>query len=108
MLITRRSHLQLSVADRQGLIDAAITFLSLRERAGIPYKPKMHLMVHMAANATRFGNPRLLGTWLDEGLNRQLANVCRSAHSAVWHRRVLATFNHDALHVKKKKKRRTM
>jgi len=96
MKITRRSPLRVAPADHQALVDTAIRFMTLREKAGIPYKPKMHLYIHLVYNSGRLGDPLHLGTWIDEGLNRQLAAVCRSAHKAVWHRRVLATFNHSA------------
>jgi hypothetical protein len=109
MEITRRCPLTLPAADQQALVDCAVRFLTHREPAGIPFKPKMHLFVHLVYDAGRFGNPLYLGTWIDEGLNRQLAAVCRSAHTAVWHRRVLATFNHaagpTAMAVKGSKKR---
>jgi hypothetical protein len=96
MTITRSSGFHLSIADRQGLVDAAIRFLCVREAAGIHYKPKMHLMLHLVVSAGRFGNPRCLGTWVDEGLNMRLAAVCRSSYASVWSRRVLATFAHPA------------
>ena len=49
--------------------------------------------------APLYASPRALTAklglpWIDEGLNRELANVCRTGSNAVWHRRVLATFNH--------------
>ena len=81
----------------QQLMDAAARFLVLRQSAGIPYKPKMHMMVHLVYQATTFGNPRCLGgTWEDEGLNMQLAVAARTAHAAVWSKRILATFAHGA------------
>lgn len=81
----------------QALIDSAINFLRVREAAGIKYLPKMHLMVHLADQSRTYGNPRCLGaTWIDESDNMALAAVCRTSHSAVWSRRVLATFAHPA------------
>lgn len=72
---------------------AVLLYLNNREAAGIPWKPKAHLMVHLVWQCARFGNPRLVGTWHDESLNRELAQVARSAHSRVWHTRVLAVFS---------------
>ena len=109
MEIARDSPLRLSPEDRKRLLHNALGFLNVREAAGIPYKPQMHLFVHLAHTAGLFGNPRLLGNWIDEGLNMRLAQVCRTAHAAVWSRRVLATFAHEsgpaAKAVKKRRKR---
>ena len=77
-------------------MDATVDFLSWREAADIPFKPKTHLMLHLASQCHRYGNPLHVATWFDEGLNRQLAQVASTAHGAVWHRRVLATFRSDA------------
>ena len=38
------------------------------------------------------GNPSNLARFLDESLNGTLAKVCRSAHSLVWHYRVMVNF----------------
>lgn len=98
LAITRRAGPQLSPADRQGVMDSALRFLAVRERAGIPWIPKMHLMLHLGFQCEQFGNPLYVATWVDEGINRNLAAVCRSSHAAVWHRRVLATMNHWLSH----------
>ena len=95
--ITRRAEHQLDAVDTQGIMDATLRFLAVREQCGLPYIPKMHLMVHLAYQVRFFGNPRLTATWEDEGVNRQFAAVCKSAHASVWHRRVLATMNHVLL-----------
>jgi hypothetical protein len=94
MTITRSAGWKLSTSEQQGLTNAMLQFLTNRQPAGIPYKPKMHLFVHLVLSVEKHGNPRLVGTWKDESLNMQLANVCRSANTAVWHKRVLATFSH--------------
>ena len=94
MEITRGCGPILGATARQGLVDAVVRFLTVRQSAGIPYKPKMHQMVHLAYQSGFVGNPRCIATWVDEGLNMELAAVCRSAHTAVWSRRVLATFAH--------------
>jgi hypothetical protein len=94
MTITRSAGWKLSASEQQSLVDAMLQFLNNRRQAGISFKPKMHLFVHLVKSASRYGNPRLMGTWKDEGLNMQLADVCRSANTSVWHKRVLATFSH--------------
>jgi hypothetical protein len=96
MDITRASPLRMTDSDRQAIADALIRFLNFREAAGVEWKPKVHLACHFVADAGFFGNPLLTGTWLDEGLNAQLAAVCKSAHAAVWSQRVLASFGHQA------------
>ena len=93
--VTRSSPLRMAPADRQRLADAVLRFVSLREAAGVAFKPKAHLFVHVLHDAVRFGNPYRTGTWLDEGLNSKLAAVCASAHACVWSQRVLATFQHE-------------
>jgi hypothetical protein len=96
MEVTRSSSLRLSVAARQGLAEGIVRFLVYRHDAGVEWKPKAHLSSHIVQDGGHFGNPLCTGTWLDEGLNCQLAAVCRSAHSAVWSQRVLASFGHKA------------
>lgn len=94
MEITRRGGPRLSPAERQQLMNACLRFLTLRVDADLPWTPKMHLMLHLVHQCREFGNPRAVATWLDEGLNRQLAAVCKTSHALVWHRRVLATMSH--------------
>ena len=45
--ITRGHGLRLHPTAQQGLIDCAMKSLRLRDVAGIPWKPKMHMMVHI-------------------------------------------------------------
>ena len=112
MDITGSQPFQLSLAAHRDLVDSCVVFLNLREAAGLAYKPKMHLFVHLVQDASGRGNPRLLGNWLDEGLNMHLASVCRAARSAVWSRRIIATFAHasgpTARAAARVKKRRTL
>ena len=96
MEITRGSPLRFTNSARQEFADAMVRYLAVREAAGIPFKPKIHLAAHMILDSAYFGNPCRTGTWLDEGLNAQLAAVCRVAHAHVWSRRVLACFGHAA------------
>ena len=91
---TRSCKLVMPPRKLQDLANGLITFLRSRESAGIAFKPKTHLCSHLPKDALFFGNPCLTGTWVDEGLNLKLRQVCASAHSAVWSQRVLATFAH--------------
>ena len=96
MDITRSSPLRMTDSARQAIADAIVRYTNFREAAVKEWKPKVHLCCHFPADSGHFGNPLLTGTWLDEGLNMQLAAVCRSAHAAVWSQRVLASFGHSA------------
>ena len=95
LLVTRSAGPRLVPSERQQFLDAALRFLSVREAAGLPWTPKMHLMLHLVHQSNIFGNPLHMATWVDEGLNRQLAEVCHTAHASIWEKRVLATFNHE-------------
>ena len=95
LAVTRSHGLKLPPAARQSLLDCCVRFLSVREAADLPFRPKMHQFVHLVADVGFFGNPLLTANWVDEGLNMQLAAVAKAAHAAVWSRRVLATFRHS-------------
>ena len=111
--ITRSAQLRLKPSEVQGLVNAVNGYLSVREAAGIAFKPKCHLVLHLVWDSRVFGNPGLTATWIDESLNNQLSKVCQSAHAAVWSARVLAEYNHalgpaarQAISVGAKKRRR--
>jgi len=94
--ITRSRPLTLGPEDRQALVNAALGYLARRKAAGVPWKPKCRLLLHLVCDAGKFGNPGLTGTWQDESLNLQLAMVCKTAHAAVWSMRVLSEYNRSA------------
>ena len=96
MAITRSHGLRLPTAAHDRLIASYLCFLRAREPAGIPRKPKVHLAVHLVLSAGRFGNPRLLGFWIDESDNRKLSLVASTAVAPIWHRRILSTVAHEA------------
>ena len=91
--VTRAAGPRLRSHEVQKLFDASLRFLALREAAGIPWIPKMHLMVHLIFQTPRFGNPLHCATWADESNNLQFARVCAAANPIVFERRVLATFS---------------
>ena len=95
MEIPRSTGLRLSHDDLQRLLDSALALSIVRAAAGISYKPKVHLFVRLVQSAGHLGNPRLLGSWIDEIVNMRLASICRTAHAAFWSQRILATFSHD-------------
>ena len=94
MQITREDGWKLPLPACQQLVDCCSRVMTLREAANIAWRPKFHMFAHLVHGARRFGNPRLLGARIDEGLNRDLAAVCKSAHCLVWSRRVMSTFGH--------------
>ena len=55
---------------------------------GVPMRPTNHLLGHMVHAATAAGNPRLYGTFEDEGLNSVLKGIGAAAHRLVWEYRV--------------------
>eukprot|EP00974_Lingulodinium_polyedra_P088224 8554493-Lingulodinium_polyedra.AAC.1 len=60
--------------------------------AGVPMTPKWHLLLHLASNARRAGNPYSYATFVDEGYNGRLAALARTLHKVTFYRRVLAHF----------------
>ena len=76
----------------QGLYDSALTLWRMWEPAGLEYKPKMHLLMEMVRQSPFHGNPSRFWTFEDEGLNRLLSQIGRSAHRLVWELRVFAHF----------------
>eukprot|EP00974_Lingulodinium_polyedra_P024454 2366746-Lingulodinium_polyedra.AAC.2 len=91
--ITRTAGPRLNPPQLQALVTAVLRFLGLRAAAGLPYTPKMHLMLHLVHQSKRFGNPLHVATWADESLNCDFAKVCAAANSSVWDKRVMATMN---------------
>lgn len=79
-------------------------FMQYYLMAGIKAKPKLHLVGHLINRASRMGNPRLYGTFEDEGLNGILRSIGASVHRSVWEYRVLANF--AMLEAKQSRKRK--
>ena len=102
LTITRKAKPRLTPSEHQGIIASVVRFLGVRESAGLPWIPKCHLAVHLAFQCRFFGNPMYNGTWIDEGLNRDLSKVAASAHVLVWNRRVLSTMKHVLTRMKKR------
>jgi hypothetical protein len=73
---------------------------------GLHFRPKHHAIVEVGSRLGYYGSPRLWATWVDEGVNSQLKALCRSSHRAVWHERILTTFNSDAYPMRKKQGRK--
>ena len=91
---TRAMPLHLRPKDRQTVVDLLVSAAALREQAGVEWKPKWHMCLHIADDCKVAGNPYRNGTWLDESLNACLAKVAGSAHRAVWSCRIMSVFGH--------------
>ena len=85
---------RLSVGDLRQLADYARRAFALRERAGIPFVPKWHLLLHLCCRAHKDGNPYFYSTYVDEDYNGKLANIASTSHRMTWFKRVLAGFRH--------------
>ena len=57
---------------------------------GIAFKPKHHLYWHLTVRIRHQGNPRMYSTYLDESLNRFIANTAGSCHRMTFERRLFA------------------
>ena len=78
----------------QEFVDLGKRVFSLREFAGVPFRPKFHLMLHMCADARFAGNPHYYHTFLDEDYNGRLAKLAATCHRLTWHKNVLANFRY--------------
>ena len=74
------------------MLQNAVRFTLICETAGVPMRPKLHLLLHIPLRALQEGRPALHATWADETLNRVVALLGNVAHSRVWEQRVLASF----------------
>ena len=63
------------MGERQALTDAMVRPLVLREAAGLQFEPNAHVMLHLFEGIGRIGNPFHAGTWVGEGLNRDMVKV---------------------------------
>ena len=59
----------------QRMYDAIKKHLVLSQRAGVPMKPKHHLVIHLVARTAKHGNPSYYATFTDEGINKLLKKV---------------------------------
>ena len=79
-------------SELQRFVDATISAFQNRESAGIPWTPKWHLMLHVAARARVAGNPRFYSTFLDEDYNFRVAKMAAVCHRFTWHNNLLSGF----------------
>ena len=93
MDVLKHSPRRMEVESLQKLHDHLLNLILYWEGAGLAFKPKMHLLVHLVYNASWSGNPSYHTTFADEGMNRVLADIARSAHRAVFEYRIFAHFD---------------
>ena len=74
------------------MFDAMKRHVVLAKIAGVPIKPKHHLVLHLVARTGKHGNPRYYATFKDEGINKLLKHVGQAAHRSVWEVRVFVHF----------------
>ena len=96
MDITRSHGLRLPTAAHDRLSPRTPVSCTPVNPRGSHGNPKVHLAVHLELSAGQFGNPRLLGNWIDESDNRKLSLVASTAAAPIWHKRILSAFAHEA------------
>ena len=79
-------------ATLQKMYDAMKRHIILAKLAGVPLKPKHHLVLHLVARTAKHGNPGYYATFTDEGINKLLKHVGQAAHRSVWEVRVFVHF----------------
>lgn len=78
----------------QTMCDNVKTRIRLSVLAGIPLKPKHHLLLHLVARSAGHGNPTSYATFADEGISRVLKKIGQAAHRSVMEVRVFFHFGH--------------
>ena len=91
--IVKESPREMGPAHLQQMFQAGILHLASAKNGGVPMVPKHHLFIHMLRRSVVDGNPRTYATFRDEGANRVLAAVARTAYAAVWEQRIFSNFN---------------
>jgi hypothetical protein len=79
-------------AQLQGMFSSISRFFRLWIEAGLPRKPKLHLMAHIVERTSYSGNPSMHAAFLDESLNKVLASIGRVAKRNFWEIRVFSHF----------------
>jgi hypothetical protein len=77
----------------QAMHDNYNIFYVNAEDAGVPFKPKSHLMAHVIARSEEEGNPKYYATFEDEDLNAVVKRIGQVAHRLVWEYRVFSHFD---------------
>ena len=68
------------------------SYLQTMHGLDLAFKPKDHMLMHMANRIRLQGSPSVYGNWKDESINRTLKNVAAAAHGSVAHKRILNEF----------------
>ena len=104
MSLLRRSQFVVPPATVQTMFDLWNRIYRLWESADLRVKPKLHQTMHMCERSQWQGNPAAYATWVDEGLNKVLANLAKRAHRSVWELRILAYFDESRKRAAKKRR----
>ena len=91
--IYRDSPARLPPLKFQQSCDNLVNMLRYWEEAGIAFKPKTHLFVHLVLRAKWSGNPNHHSTFEGESINKTLGTLGRMSHRMVWELRVFAYFD---------------
>ncbi len=83
----------MSAADAQEFCSCLKRFVVLAQAMGMPMQHKLHCMMHVANRILSEGNPSSYANWLDESLNRCLADAGRQSHVLVWTARLFMLFS---------------
>ena len=81
-----------SIHQQQRFCDTAARAFSVRLEAGVRFYPKWHMMLHIASDSKRIGNPKFWSTFLDESYNGRVASIAGKLHRSTWYDRLLGTF----------------
>ena len=81
--LRNNGQLELSVADRQQLLNDYMHFVLLWDRAGGVLVPKHHMMMHMLVDC-KLGAPWLHATYRDESFNGVVRGIARSCHRSTF------------------------
>ena len=91
--VTRSNPLVLPAAAAQSLRDHCTRFSLAAARAQLAFTPKFHFFAELSLQAEWQGNPKILATWADEGLNLRLRKAAAAAHHARQSERIFTWLN---------------
>ena len=100
--ILRSSPRVMTPEQRKALVATAKSAFELRERATVPFVPKWHLVLHLAARAGFSGNPNFHNTFVDEHWNGELKKSAQGCSRLTWYHRVITAFRYRLAQFRKR------
>ena len=91
--VIQEGNRRLSPGESAELLTRTYEFLDLWQAAGGKCLPKHHMMVHLARDAARVGNPRFHWVYQDEAMNLDIVNIAQSTHISDFSARVLSKWS---------------